>query len=587
MVKIDIQHFMLRFLHNEVYFDALTVERFSITLTRYGIILNLKHYGMSFTFRIVIVFCLLLSRFPAQAQIDTIGNLEKFTVETKYKPRLTDARKVEAYPEQEPPESTPPVLKYENLPHFKFKVASVYRQSQAISLKADKPETLYGNYFRLGFGNYTTPLAEVYLNSVQSEKYSYGAHVKHLSSQGKPATADFSDNTIGVFGKKEMSKGILKGRLDYTRNVFHFYGFNDTLNFEKGQVNQIFNDVTGNVHFDNVPEKHKIGTAFDFDFYNFSNLQANEFDVMGSNLLKFNLREGTLRIMSSADFTQLKNDSLTYNRTFIHIFPSYEFEIKKFKIIAGMRYTYFDDSAKGKSYPSGFLNVEHYIVKDKLKFIAGLDGGLTKNSLRSLSRTNQFINGRPLIENSFESYRLHASLQGGLKKIMDFNVGVSHSGMSDLPLYVADTGAIPAFSVIYDNGSVFRFFGQMNFNINENFKLWVNGTLFNYNMKREAYAWQLPSFDASLGMSYHLAEKFNIRLQTYAAGDRFQKILTPVEKSKKLAPYVDVNLLADYRYKKNVSFFLQVGNITNGRYQQWYQYPVFGLNVLLGVTFSL
>jgi outer membrane cobalamin receptor len=127
----------------------------------------------------------------------------------------------------------------------------------------------------------------------------------------------------------------------------------------------------------------------------------------------------------------------------------------------------------------------------------------------------------------------------------------------------------------------------MNFNINDRFKLWINGTLYNYNMKREAYAWQLPSFDASLGMSYNMAEKLNIRLQTYAAGDRFQRIYAPTEKSKKLAPYIDVNLLADYRYKKNVSFFLQVGNITNGRYQQWYQYPVFGLNGLLGVTFSL
>lgn len=542
---------------------------------------------MSLPFRFVLVLSLLLSQVPVKAQIDTIGNLEKFTVETKYKPRLTDAKKVEAYPDQEPPESTPPVLRYDDLPHFKFKVASVYRQSQAISMKSDKPETLYGNYFRLGFGNYTTPLAEVYLNSVQSEKYSYGAHVKHLSSQGKPTTADFSDNTIGIFGKKEMSKGILKGRLDYTRNVFHYYGFADSLNLENGAVNQIFNDVTGNVHFDNVPEKQKFGTAFDFDFYNFSNLQGNEFDLMGSNLLKFNIQNGTLRLITSVDFTQLKNDSLTLNRAFVNLFPTYEFEVKKFKIIAGMRYTYFADSAKGKSYPSGFMNVEHYIVKDKLKFEAGLDGGLTKNSLRSLSRTNQFLNGRPLIENSFESYRLHASLQGGLKKIMDFKMGVSHAGISDLPLYVADTSAIPAFSVIYDNGSLFKFFGLMNFNINDRFKLWINGTLYNYNMKREAYAWQLPSFDASLGMSYNMAEKLNIRLQTYAAGDRFQRIYAPTEKSKKLAPYIDVNLLADYRYKKNVSFFLQVGNITNGRYQQWYQYPVFGLNGLLGVTFSL
>ncbi len=536
---------------------------------------------------LIVTLFFFLSLTTAFAQSDSIKNLEKFTVETKYKPKLSDARKVEAYPEGAAPDNTPPVLSYDDLPQFKFKVPATYRQAPAIALKGDQPEELYDNFFRLGFGNYTTPLAEVYLNSLRNEKYSYGAHFKHLSSQGKPVNADFSDNVLGVYGKKEFSRGILSGRVDYNRNVFHYYGYADSLKYDKRAINQIFNDVAGNVHFDNVPEKQKIGTAFNFDFYNFTNLEANELDLKGSNDIRFKIKEGTFKMNTSLDYTNLNRDSLKLNRTFFNIFPSYRFEVKKIDITAGAKFTYFLDSAGGKAYPNAYINLQHYLVKDRLKVIAGLDGGYIKNSLRSLSRINPFLDGTPLVNNTFESYKLHFALHGALKTLLDFNIGISHAGLNNLPLYLIDSGEVTKFKTIYDNGSLFRFFGNLNFNINQNFKLWLNGSLYNYNMKKEDYAWQLPSFDMSMGMSLTVAKKLNLRLQTYMAGDRFQRIYQPTERAKKLAPYFDVNLLADYRYKKNVSFCMQINNVTNGRYQQWYNYPVFGLNGLLGVTFSL
>ena len=180
-------------------------------------------------------------------------------------------------------------------------------------------------------------------------------------------------------------------------------------------------------------------------------------------------------------------------------------------------------------------------------------------------------------------------MSGAVKKVLDFGIGVSYSALNNLPLYVidTDTAEITKFNTLYDDGTLFKFFGNLNFNIGKNVKLWLSGGLFNYNMKHEDNAWQLPSFEVSTGLSCVLAKKLNIRFQAYAAGDRFQRELLPTLEAKRLAPYLDLNLLADYRYKDNISFFLQVNNFTNGRYQQWYNYKVFGLNGLLGVTFSL
>ncbi len=533
----------------------------------------------------VFLYVLILVSSAVFAQTDS-SELQKYTVETKYRPKLNDARKVDIYPESDDERPEPPVFTYD-IPQFRYKVASVYRQSDAVNLKSDQPEPIPYSMIKLGFGNYTSPLAEIYLNSGRSEKYSYGARIKHLSAQGKPEHADFSHNGLGIYGKKESNNKRLSGKLDFDRNVFHFYGYPDTLKFEKGHVNQIINDIYGNVHFDNVPSRQKFGHATDLDFYYFSNLQGDEFDLKGSNLIAVNIKEGRLKFKTSVDYMQVNQDTGKFSRTFIELFPVYDFSFKKIDFNVGFRFTYLLDTQGGRAYPNGYLKAKHDIVKDKLRFEMGLDGGLKANTLKSLSNTNPFLNGRPVLDNTYEPYRVHASLTGALKNFMDFQLGISQSGLNKLPLYLLDSGQIPTFSVIYDDGSLFRFFGKLQFNVNDHLKIWVHGALMNYNMKVQDYAWQLPSFEASTGISYSVKEKWSFRFQTYAAGDRYQQLRTPIVKAKKLAPYVDLNLFVDYKFRPHLNFFAQVANISNGRYQQWYSYPVYGLNALAGVIYKL
>ena len=54
----------------------------------------------------------------------------------------------------------------------------------------------------------------------------------------------------------------------------------------------------------------------------------------------------------------------------------------------------------------------------------------------------------------------------------------------------------------------------------------------------------------------------------------------------KLNPFIDMNLMAEYRYNKRVSAFIQFNNFTAKKYQFWTNYPVQSINILGGVTFS-
>ena len=48
---------------------------------------------------------------------------------------------------------------------------------------------------------------------------------------------------------------------------------------------------------------------------------------------------------------------------------------------------------------------------------------------------------------------------------------------------------------------------------------------------------------------------------------------------------VDINLGAEYRYSKMLSFFVNFNNIANTRYYRWEKYPSQRFNLMAGLTF--
>jgi outer membrane receptor protein involved in Fe transport len=58
-----------------------------------------------------------------------------------------------------------------------------------------------------------------------------------------------------------------------------------------------------------------------------------------------------------------------------------------------------------------------------------------------------------------------------------------------------------------------------------------------------------------------------------------------VLKPKLLNGWGDMNLEAEYRYSKMLSFFARFNNIANQRYYRWERYPTQKLSFMIGLTF--
>ena len=119
----------------------------------------------------------------AQKKEENIGT-EVVNVVKPYTPTISDAFKVKEIPSLEDTDNS----KKEDIKYnfFSFPVASTFVPSKGRAANVDKSqaEKLYKNFANLGFGNYTTLNAELFVTENISDNEYVGGMFKHLSSQG-------------------------------------------------------------------------------------------------------------------------------------------------------------------------------------------------------------------------------------------------------------------------------------------------------------------------------------------------------------------------------------------------------------------
>ncbi len=179
-------------------------------------------------FNFFIVAFLFIAACPMAAQ-DL--NKEVYVVRP-YEPTLSDATKYNFLPSVSNLETTIPAFRYSITPR------RLENSFEPEPIKAAKTVTtslpkIYNSWLKLGFGNYTTPLAEFNISNLRSKEYSYGVFMHHKSSQGKitlqndnRVKAGYVENNAHVYGKRFFSGSTLSGDLRFDQYAFSYYGYN-------------------------------------------------------------------------------------------------------------------------------------------------------------------------------------------------------------------------------------------------------------------------------------------------------------------------------------------------------------------------
>ncbi|MBO4600244.1 MAG: hypothetical protein J5641_05850, partial [Bacteroidales bacterium] len=181
----------------------------------------------------------------AKAQSDSNVYNERVVVTSRYRPVVEETQKINVAPTITDTVATmPKSFAYDISTR---RLTSLYEPSRikAARIIGEPATRLYNNYLKLGFGNYLSPLAEVYFNSLRNEDKTYGIRATHRSSWGtigkagetEPSSdhygqAPFSLTDITAFGKLiTKSHHQLSADIGYQNDFNRYYGFSDSTLF--------------------------------------------------------------------------------------------------------------------------------------------------------------------------------------------------------------------------------------------------------------------------------------------------------------------------------------------------------------------
>lgn len=566
---------------------------------------------------LIITVLLVFSLLSANAQVkkQETGLKREVTLYNPYKPTLPEAKKRSFLPDMSDTSKVRPDFRYD-VKTSPFLPEYTISPIKAAALLPDPLPKLYKSYINLGAGNYLTPLAEISITNERSKKGAIGFYARHFSTNGKvelengaKAFAGYMDNDASLFGKKFFRKTILEGSADYAGKTRYAYGYSpmypDYLPSKK-QIRLPYNSLGGKVSLastimDSTEFSYDFGVSFNY-FTEGENMFRKKFGFYGTmakSYENFYVGSGV-----SFDHYGFSDSLLTPTEYVATVSPFIKKKSDQWNFKLGLKLVLEKDQTAFTVlhlYPDVDLNLT--IVPSYVSFFAGLSGKLEKNDpLKIISENPFLIRDGSLFRQPATSHDLVISsgLKGNTGMGGNYRLSASYSLISDMLFYSnivsPDTIIHPDkgnyFKAIPDDVELLNIHGEMSGPISDKISYYGSANLYKYTLSRFQYAWNKPGWDGQIGLKYNLRDKIIAGSDITVQGKR-RMIVNAVPSATdagleiEMPAHFNMNLSAEYRYSKILSFWTKFNNIANNSYYEWAYYPSLGFMFMLGFTYSL
>lgn len=539
-------------------------------------------------------------------------DIEEIRVVAPYQPTVSDAFKINDNPRIDDTLQAKPSFTYFIRPRgldTRFELEPL----TAARMRGEPLAKLYQGHVRGGFGNYTTPYAEAFYNSLRSETYALGLHLKHRSSSGgirDYGYSGYSDNLAHIYGKRFFGSNALTGGLRYDRNVVHYYGYN-LEDYSDSPILPILEDMTSkdlrqrinqfnaSVGFgSNRPDSVRLGLKSGLEY----NWLTDRYDAVEHNI-RFKGQVGRemedpfamldqlyVGVDLGTDFYSNRNPVDTISNALITFFPKVAIKYDRLKLHAGIDINVQADTASYfRVYPN--IGFEATLIDRHLIVHSEFSGGLQRLSLRELLRENPFMNSSVPLAFQNTKMEVAAGLKGAINDQFAYNLGMASSRIDNYPFFVTDTTSLlqNEFTLIYDNLRRLQLRGELFGQFGSRFHVRLSANYFQNNPEVEIEAWHLPKLLLGLNMKYNMQDKIilsaDLSSRDAAYGRIFDELGSP-QAYQLYSWHVDANLGIEYRYTRLLSFFLNFQNMTNKSLERWINYPSQKFHIMGGASWS-
>jgi hypothetical protein len=255
-------------------------------------------------------------------------------------------------------------------------------------------------------------------------------------------------------------------------------------------------------------------------------------------------------------------------------------------------------SAQFHFYPDA--NFSFAIVPSYVSFIAALGGNLESNNPKHIIDLNPYLVPDTLfkLRNTSNSLIVSAGLKGNTGIGGTYLLSASYSFVKDMLLYtsVYDALKVPfltgnLFVPLNDDGEVFKLHGELGGSVSKKITYAAKVNFYKYTLSNYDHAWNLPQWDFDAAFRYDLRNKIIATAGLTITGKRYMAATTAADfKPDLVTPspvHVNLNLGAEYRYTKILSFWVKLNNISYNRYYEWVWYPSQRFLFMAGASYSL
>jgi hypothetical protein len=597
-------------------FKQLNIKSFTNRATTFSAPFLSGRVGLGVLFFFVFQF----SFAQKKEQIGT----ETVNVVKPYTPKISDAFKVKEIPElDEEGNAKKETIKYTI---FSFPVASTFTPSKgkAEGVEKEKQAHLFKNYATFGVGNYGTFIGELFVNHDINNTDYVGGMFRHHSSEGgiqNVALEDgFYDTSLDLMygsNQKDVSWNL---DLGYQNQIYNWYGlpenFGSTLTPQDRVT--LINGINPQQTYGTISLGGNV--AFNESILNKASLKYNHFsDASGSSenrfyakpTVEFDVMESAVKTNIIVDYvggsfkknySNTNTERVKYGFTNFGIAPSFVMQEDDWtlNIGAGLFYSLDNVNSNNKFLVYPQFNASYKVVGDLMIFYAGAEGNLEQNSYMDFVNENPFLSPTLNIAPTDKQYDVFAGLKGKLTNNVSYNVKASYANERNKALFRSNdynenaTNDDYAFGnslqVVYDDMKTLSFYGELKADFSEDVTFGINGTFSSFTNDFQQEAWNLPTIKLNSNLDFNITEKWFAGTNVFYVGERkdfqmntaFSANAAPVT----LKSYFDVNANVGYKYSDRLTAFVRANNITNNAYQKWFNYPVQGFQVILGVNYK-
>jgi hypothetical protein len=560
----------------------------------------------------------------AQKKDENIGT-EVVNVVKPYTPTISDAFKVKETPALEDEDNT----KKEEIKYniFSFPVASTFAPAKGRAANVDKSpeEKLFKNYMTLGFGNYAAINAELFITENISSTEYVGGMLRHLSSQGGVKGVELDDKfyntSLDLTYGNQQQKMSWNADLGYQNQVYNWYGLPSDFGASllPDDRTALINGINPQHTFHNFYVGAKLN--FKESAFKEASLKYNrfwdargsaenrfyvkpsfEFDVMDEKI-KTNFIVDYLGGTFEKDYSGIT--AIKYGYTNFGVHPSVVINKDDWSVNLGAAVFYSVDTENSDNklfvYPQ--INASLKVVGDLMIFYAGAEGSLDQNSYRDFTNDNPFVSPTLGIAPTDKQYDIFAGLKGKLANSISYNIRGAYKSEKNKALFKSndysenvaneDYAFGNSFDVVYDNLKTISFYGELKADFSKNVSFGINGTFSSYTNDIQEEAWNLPAIKLGSSLDVNITKKWYAGANVFFVGERKDMQMETIIPLVAVTPtpttlksYFDANFHVGYKHNERLTGFLKLNNVANQAYQKWMNYPVQGIQVLLGASYK-